>query len=111
MGEDAFAVEKHAGVIPGHGLDRWLIQRLVVGDVGAADVSGGKRAVVFDIDLFDAAKAAELALWPIKVAVVVAVGGGEDGVAPLVVYRHLLDTVHGERQLGDPGLARSLSCR
>ena len=109
VAQDAFAVEKHAGVIPGHGFDRRLIERLVVGDVGAACIPRCKRAVVFDIDLFDAAKTAKLALWPIKVAVVIAVGGGEGSVAPLVVYRHLLHTMHGEGQLGDPGLTR-LAC-
>ena len=75
VAQDAFAVQKHARVIPGHGFDRWLVQRLVIGDVGAAGIARRKRAIVFDIDLFDTAKTAKLALWPIKVAVMIAVGG------------------------------------
>ena len=101
-----------AGMKPGDGLDRRLVERLVVGDVRAGRIALGEFAVGLDIDLLDAAEAAELALGAIEIAVVVAVGGGESGLPPLVGDGDLLDdSAPGNGSLVIQGLPASLSCR
>ena len=106
--EDALAFEQRAGVIPGDGLDRRLVERLVVGDVRAGGIALRELAVGLDIHLLDAAEAAELAFDAVEVAVVIAVGAGERGLPPLVSDGDFLDAVHRERQFRDPRLSGQL---
>ena len=107
--EDALAVEQRAGVIPGDGLDRRLVERLVVGDVGAGGIACGEFAVVLDIHLLDAAEAAELALDAIEIAVVVGVAcWTKRSAATCRDGLDSLDHMHRERQPGDPRLAGAL---
>ena len=106
MTEDASLVKKRAGVIPGDCLDGRLVERFVGGNVWAIGIARSECAIIFDIDLLHSAEAAELALRPIEIAVVITVAGGKAGFAPAVGHRHPLHAVHGKGQLGDPGLTR-----
>ena len=104
-GKNSIALGSGTGVVPGDGLDRGLIEFMIVGDVGTAGVSLRERAVTFHIHLLDAAEAAKLALDTVEVAVMVAVGAAECATPPLVAHRDFFHAMHGERQLGDPGFA------
>src|SRR5262245_28073287 len=104
MREDSILVEKGSGVEPGNSLDRRLVERMVVCDVGTCNGAFGKRSELLGVHLFDATKTAEFAFDTIEISMVIAVGGREAGVPPLVEYRHLLDTMDRERQPRDPWL-------
>ena len=92
-------------MIPGDGLDGGLIEVVLIGDVGTGDISLHELAIGFYVPLLDATKATKLALDPIEVAVMVAIGAGKLGLTPLVTNRDFFDAMDWEGQLGDPGSA------
>src|SRR5262245_43612896 len=102
MGEDPVPVEKSSRVEPCNSLDRRLVKRMVVRDVRTCSGALGKRSELVSVHLFDATETAEFAFDTVEISVVIAVGGREASVPPLVEYRHLLDTVDRERQPRDP---------
>ena len=94
--EDAFTVEKCAGVIPGDGFDRRLVERFVVGDIGAGGIALFEFAVGLDIHLLDATETAELAFDAVEIAVMIGVGAGEAGLPPFVGDGDFLDHMNRE---------------
>ena len=101
--EDAIPFESGSGVIPGDGLDRRLIEVVLIGDVGAGNVALHELAIGFYVPLLDATEATKLSLDPIEVAVMVTIGAGKLGLAPFVTNRDFFDAMDWEGQLGDPG--------
>src|SRR5262245_20983200 len=102
MRENSTLVEKSSGVEPGNSFDRRLVERLVVCDVGTCSGAFGKGSKLLGVHLFDATEAAEFAFDTIEISMVIAVGGREASVPPLVEYRHLLDTMDRKGQPRDP---------
>src|SRR5690606_34605589 len=69
-------------------------------------ITCGKFTVMFDVHLFDPAKATELALMPVEITRMVAVARGKARLAPAFFDADLFDLMHRGRQRGDPGRAR-----
>ena len=62
----------------------------------------------FGVELIHPAEAAKLSLPPVKIPVVIFVGGDQFRFADVVDHLHFVDDLHRERQLGDPGGAVGL---
>ena len=103
--KDVVAVFGQPGVIPGDGLDWCLVQRVVLGEEATGRIRHRRFLEGLSIHLLHPTEPAELALVPIEVTVVVAVGAVEGGVAPGVVHGDLADAMHWEWQARQPGRA------
>src|SRR6516162_2429743 len=103
--EHTLLAQKHSRVIPGDGLHRGLIERMVAHDVRATAVGACKLVVVFNVNSFYAAEASKFALESVVVTVVVAVGSGERGIAPLVTNTDRLNAMHRKRQPRHPWIS------
>jgi hypothetical protein len=69
--KDAITFQIRAGVVPRHGLDWRLVQRLVIGHVWAVRIAFRELAVRFNVQLFDTPKAAKLSFIPVEIAVMI----------------------------------------
>jgi len=85
MRKDTFTIEESPRVIPGAGLDGWLVERLVVSNIRTGSVAAFEASVGFDIHLIDATETTKLPLDPIKITVMVRITTRETRLAPFVV--------------------------
>ncbi len=99
---DAVAAEIDAGVVPGAGQHRRHVAGGVLVVAGGQRAGRGQRGERLRVRLLHQAKAAELALFAVEVAVVVGVGRHEAAAADVVVGLDALHDVDGEGQAGDP---------
>ena len=89
-------IKKSACMKPSAGFNGRLVERSVVGNIGAGGIALGEIAIGFYIDLLDATKAAKLAFNAVKIAVVVGIAAGETGLPPFISDRHFFDAMHWE---------------
>ena len=100
---DACLAEIGTGVKPGPGpYRRHVGGRVEIGGLREG-ATVGERCEFFRVPLVHPAKAAELALDPIVVAMVIGVAGDEAVAAHVVIRLHALDDMYGERDACQPG--------
>src|SRR5262249_22010066 len=103
---DVIAAKVDASVEPGLGAHRRGLR--LGGGVGFQGIGASKGRKLLRVPLLDHAKAAELALFAVEVAVMVGVASHEAIPTDMIVGRDLLNHVHGKRQSRDPGFAVAL---
>src|SRR5207248_318068 len=98
--------EINAGVKPRSGLDRGdMIGSLVVGEEVSAVMQTGVGEVLkgLRIALIHASEATKFSLPPVKIAVMVFIGGHQFGFAEVIDHLDFVDYLDRKGQLGDPG--------